>query len=298
MVLEAILSAEEAERHPLDMLFLGFGVSSLGLWLAFYIFPKEASNWVLFLAAFALEPLLLRLFYVEERYDIAISRPTIWQRHENVIMDYLMLFFGMVLAFSFWYTLLPQELSSIMFQNQIAEVGRIQGLRASLTGAIIVSGSTALQNTNLSGMINSKMQVLNFIMANNLRLLFLFIAFSFIFGAGAILLLTWNATVVGVAIGNLIREGIVTTHLAGKLTSYFTAFPISFFSFFAHGIFEVLGYFIGAIAGGILSVAIVKKHYTSPHFNVLVKDVVLLTMLSAGLIIFGAVVEVYVTPLL
>ena len=296
MVLEAILSAQEAESHPLDMFFLGFGVSTLGLWLAFYIFPKEASNWLLFLAAFALEPLLLRLFYLEERYDITFARPTIWQRHQNVIVDYLLLFFGMVIAFSFWYTVLPQPLTNIMFENQIAEVTRIQGLRATLTGAVIGSGTTGA--LNLGGAISSKFQTLNFIMANNLRLLFLFIAFSFIFGAGAILLLVWNAAVVGVAIGNLIRTEIVATHLAGTLTAYFTALPVSFFAFFAHGIFEVMGYFIGAIAGGILSVAIVKRHYNSPHFGLLVKDVVLLTALSAILIIFGAWVEVYITPLL
>ncbi len=296
MVLEAILSAQEAESHPFDMFFLGFGVATLGLWLAFYIFPKEASNWLLFLAAFALEPLLLRLFYLEERYEITLSRPTIWQRHENVIVDYLLLFFGMVIAFSFWYTVLPQALTNIMFENQVAEVTRIQGLRASLTGAVIASGAVA--GPQISGYISEQLKTLNFIMANNLRLLFLFIAFSFIFGAGAILLLTWNAAVVGVAIGNLIRAELVATQLAGTLAVYFKSLPISFFAFFAHGIFEVLGYFVGAIAGGILSVAIVKRHYTSPHFGILLKDVILLTALSAVLIIFGAFVEVYITPLL
>lgn len=297
MVLESILSAQEAERHPIDMFFLGFGVASLGLWLAFYIFPKEASNWTLFLAAFALEPLLLRLFYLEERYEINLSRSTIWQRHENVIMDYLLLFFGMVIAFSFWYALLPQPLTNIMFENQVAEIGRIQYLRASLTGAAIAT-SAAVGPEQVSALISSKLGTLKFIMANNLRLLFLFVSFSFIFGAGAILLLAWNATVVGVAIGNLIRTEIVATHIAGTLTTYFTALPVSFFAFFAHGIFEVLGYFVGAIAGGILSVAIVKRHYRNPHFRTLVKDVLILTALAGFLIVVGAAVEVYITPIL
>ncbi len=300
MVLEAILSAQEAERHPFDMFFLGLGVGSLGLWLAYYIFPKEASNWFLFLVALGIEPLLLRLFYLEERYEITFSRPTLWQRHENIIMDYLLLFFGMVIAFSFWYTVLPQVLSNIMFENQISEVIRIQGLRATLSGGLIATGATIASSNSLliTAAIKEKVKIFEFIALNNLRLLFLFVAFSFIFGAGAILLLTWNAAVVGVAIGNLVRTEIVATHMSNAAITYFKALPISFFSFFVHGIFEVLGYFIGAIAGGILSVAIVKRHYKNPHFPVLLRDVIVLFLLATGLIIFGAFVEVYITPVL
>ncbi|HIJ98790.1 TPA: stage II sporulation protein M [archaeon] len=298
MVLESIISAEEVERHPLDMFFLGFGTASLGLWLAYYIFPKEASNWFLFLTAFALEPLLLRLFYLEEEEEITLHHPTLWQRHEGVIMDYMYLFFGMVIAFSFWYALLPQELTNIMFENQISEVVRIQNLRVALTGGFIGTGAvTAAQfGPSLSAILENKTEMLKFIMINNLRLLFLFAAFSFIFGAGAILLLTWNAAVVGVAVGNLARQEIVAAQLSVRTVAYFKALPISFLAFFVHGIFEILGYFIGAIGGGILSVAIIKKHYNNPRFNVLLWDVLLLILISAGLIIFGAFVEVYITP--
>ena len=300
MVLESIISAEEVERHPLDMFFLGFGTASLGLWLAYYIFPKEASNWFLFLTAFALEPLLLRLFYLEEKGEINLERPTIWQRHERVIMDYLFMFFGMVIGLSFWYAILPQELTNIMFENQIAEVFRIQNLRVALTGSTIGTGAAIATQfgPSLTAILESKTKMLEFIAVNNLRLLFLFAAFSFIFGAGAILLLVWNAAVVGVAVGNLAREGITAAHISVRAAAYFKALPVSFLAFFVHGIFEILGYFVGAIAGGILSVAIIRKHYNNPHFPTLVMDVIMLILLSVGLIVVGAFVEVYVTPVL
>ena len=298
MVLEAILSAEEVERHPIDMFFLGFGTASLGLWLAYYIFPKEASNWFLFLTAFALEPLLLRLFYLEEQEEVTLVHPKFWQRHEGVIMDYLFLFFGMVIAFSFWYAMLPQELTNIMFENQIAEVVRIQNLRVALTGGFIGTGAVLVQQyaPSLTAILENKKSMLEFIMVNNLRLLFLFVAFSFIFGAGAILLLVWNAAVVGVAVGNLAREGIVAAQISARATAYFKTLPVSFLAFFVHGVFEILGYFVGAIAGGILSVAIIKKHYNNPHFKTIIRDVILLLLISAGLIVLGAFIEVYITP--
>ena len=54
------------------------------------------------------------------------------------------------------------------------------------------------------------------IFLNNIRVLFLCIIFAFIYGAGAIFILTWNASIVGVAIGNLIREGIGRLGITGK----------------------------------------------------------------------------------
>lgn len=145
----------------------------------------------------------------------------------------------------------------------------------------------------------SKTKLLELILANNLRLLFLFVAFSFVFGAGALLLLAWNAAVVGVAIGNLIRGTLATgATVAAKTTAYFTAFPISFLSFFVHGIFEILGYFVGAIAGGIFSVAIVRKHYARPEFKRIAMDVGLFLLASILLMVIGGLVEVYITPLL
>ena len=86
--------------------------------------------------------------------------------------------------------------------------------------------------------------------------------------------------------------------MVGKSAAYFKTLPISFLSFFIHGIFEILGYFVGAIAGGILSVSIIRKHYNQPKFKNLLWDVFLLTALAFILIVVGAVVEVYVTPVL
>jgi uncharacterized membrane protein SpoIIM required for sporulation len=187
-----------------------------------------------------------------------------------------------------------------MFKDQIGEVTRIQNLRSILVGGLLAtSGLTGNLISNVTGMVVSKVKLLELILANNLRLLFLFVAFSFVFGAGALLLLTWNAAVVGVAIGNLIRQTIASgAGVAVKTTKYFTAFPISFLSFFVHGIFEIVGYFIGAIAGGIFSVAIVRKHYNTPKFKKIAVDVGLLMAIAIVLMIVGGLVEVYITPLL
>lgn len=293
MVLESILTPQEVEKQPLDMFLLGFLVTSLSIWLAYYIFPQSASSWSLFLTTLAIVPLMLRLMRIEESKDTKLGHESIWKRHDEIIFVYLFLFFGMVIAFSFWFTILPNTLTNVMFSDQIAELSRLQGLRASLTGGAVTGAAV------LSGALVSKAKLLNIILVNNIRLLFLFILFSFIFGTGAILLLTWNAAVVGVAVGDLIRSTIVTTaSLFSKTTTYFKVLPISILGFFVHGIFEMMGYFMGAIAGGILSVAIVRKHYDSPYFKRVVMDILIFTLMSIALIVIGAYIEVYLTPII
>jgi uncharacterized membrane protein SpoIIM required for sporulation len=294
MVLESILTPAEVEKQPIDMLIMGFVTSSVALWLAYYIFPQGASHWALFLTTLAVVPLILRVLDIEETKEVKLAKESLWQRHDEVIFMYLFLFFGMILSFSFWFVILPQGLVEIMFKEQIAELGRLEALRATLSGNIM-----APVGATLTAAIMSKKGILNLILANNLRLLFLFVAFSFVYGTGAILLLTWNAAIVGAAVGSIIRE---TVSVAGsiflKTSAYFTALPGSISGFLVHGIFEVLGYFIGAVAGGIMSVAIVRQHYKSAYFKRIIKDVAILIGVAVILIIVGAYMEVYITPAL
>ncbi|MFH1424749.1 MAG: stage II sporulation protein M [archaeon] len=301
MVLEDLLGAEKAERHPIDMVLWGFVVSTISLFIAFlmskwlptYIFPGHINAWFLFLTSLALVQLLNRVLMREEK-EMLVDKGTLLGRHTDVIFLYMFMFFGMIIAVSFWFTVLPYHLVQVLFSDQITEVLRIQSLRTTIVGSLIGTSGMAV-----TAMFANKGTMLKLIMLNNLRLLFLFMAFAFVFGAGAILLLTWNAAVVGVAIGNLIRGMVgATASIFLKTATYFTGFPISFFSFFVHGIFEVLGYFVGAIAGGIFSASIVRRHYRTKHFTRVIMDVGLLLGLAIALIIFGSYIEVYVTPLL
>lgn len=305
MVLELILQPLRAEKQPIDMFVLGFSVASIALWLSVFIYrflpdyiPKEhVSSWFLFLTSLSLIILLNRILLIEEDKETTLLKETLMQRHKEVIFMFIFLFFGLIFAYSFWFTILPEGWLIVIFGDQWNEILRIQGLRTSVVGSLLsLLSGYAVINANL---VAKNLAFLKIIMLNNLRLLFLFIAFSFIFGAGAVLLLTWNAAVVGVAIGNLIRDTIViTAGIFDRTAIYFKTLPLSFFGFFTHGIFEILGYFVGAIAGGIFSAAITRKHYKSKYFRRIVMDVSLLILLAIALIVFGAFIEVYITPVL
>ena len=63
-----------------------------------------------------------------------------------------------------------------------------------------------------------------------------------------------------------------------------------------HGIFEIFAYFIGGLAGGLISVAIIRHSIDSREFRHVLVDSIDLTIIAMAILIFAAFVEVYITP--
>ena len=117
------------------------------------------------------------------------------------------------------------------------------------------------------------------------------LVFSFIYGAGAIFILTWNASVIATAMGNLIKSQLANIT---SVSSYFTIAAISFFRYMTHGIFEIAAYFIAGLAGGIISIAVIKHKLNN---NKVIFDATELIVLSIAILAIASVIEVYVTPI-
>jgi uncharacterized membrane protein SpoIIM required for sporulation len=138
------------------------------------------------------------------------------------------------------------------------------------------------------------------ILLNNLKVLAFCILFSFLYGGGAIFIHTWNASVIGVAVGSVLRTGLRS--FAGSvnmvsLSNYLSSFSVSF-SYMVHGVFEVAAYFLGAVAGGIISFAVVNHDYKTKEFKHIVFDSADTLILAVATLVFAAVLEVYVTPMI
>ena len=113
--------------------------------------------------------------------------------------------------------------------------------------------------------------------------------------------MAWNASLISVAIGSFIRNGIsYVLETTGSLSSfnYVHVFSIGFMRYFLHGFFEVVAYLFAALAGGIISYAIINHHYQSKKFYDVVFDSFDLIILSIIFLIIGALVEVYISPLI
>jgi len=114
---------------------------------------------------------------------------------------------------------------------------------------------------------------------------------STIFGAGAIFILTWNASVIAVYVGfginSFIRDGV------SPEIAYLLGVPAGLGSIALHGVPEIGAYFVAALAGGMLSVGIIREKFKG-HFEKIFIDSVIFLGIAEVLIIIAAFLEAYV----
>jgi len=65
-----------------------------------------------------------------------------------------------------------------------------------------------------------------------------------------------------------------------------------------HGIPEIGAYFVGALAGGIVSVAVIRKDLRGEGTWNILQDALLLIIIAIGVLFIAALMEVYLTPIL
>lgn len=283
MVLEAILSPTIAEKQKYKMIFLGFALTLVGALFAFFVFEAHASMVTIFLVALAATPLMYSIIKYEEEKDLQdVGEKMLLQEHSKALGAFMFLFLGITLGVVVMYVFLPWDTVGSLFQ---AQSDTLKNIRGGITGMSSIE----------------QMNVFSKIFFNNVKVLLFAILFSFVFGAGAIFVLAWNASVIGTAIGNFIRGNLALySELIGldKVAKYFHVISIGLLKYVIHGIPEILAYFVGALAGGIISVAIIKHDLGSIKFEHIVLDTADLLFISIGLLFFAAVLEVWITPII
>jgi len=282
MVVESLLFPLKAEKKPWEMFFIGFLYTTIGIFLSLWIFRNEASLIMVFMITIAALPIFYNTIKLEESKDMLMEQEaSILKEHNKAISFFMYMFIGITVACAMWYALLPTPIISQLFDKQ---VGTIQSI-----------------NNQVSGNVIHNLNVFSKIFFNNFKVLAFSILFAFVYGAGAIFILTWNATVIGAAIGNFIRANISNyTSSLGLLEAgnYFHVLSLGLLKYSLHGIPEISAYFYGGLAGGILSVALIRKHFKSEKFTIIMKDFSEMILIAIGFLVAAAFLEVYVTPVL
>ncbi|MBI5388835.1 stage II sporulation protein M [Candidatus Woesearchaeota archaeon] len=282
MVLEALIDPTKAERKQWVMFFIGFLYSSVALGLGYWVFQSNAGLVMVFLTVLAVVPLMYNTIKLEEMKDLNISdERTLLREHGKALSFFMFLFFGIVISCMVWYIVLPSGVVSSLFSIQSSTIAEVNG---KITGDVVLELGLFWK-----------------IFSNNLWVLMFCIVFAFLYGFGAIFILTWNASVIGVALGNFVRSGlaeIATKEGVTTLANYFQIISLGILRYAVHGIPEVLAYFVGGLAGGIISVAVIKHDFGSNRFGTIVTDSLDLFIIALGLLFVAALLEVFVTPAL
>ncbi len=266
-MLNILFNPKKAERHPIEMMLVGLFYASLSIFLSLWIFPEYSSLVMVFFTVLSCLYVVQGAIRIEESKEQNIkSEKWILKEHYRALSFFLFLFLGFVLAFTFWTLILPQKKVEIIFSLQNSVVEGIKSMIS--TGKATESGTVLL------------------ILSNNLKVLLISLIFAFFYGAGAIFILAWNASVMGLVIGNLARN-----------TLGFIALPIAFTKYFIHGIFEMLAYLVVALAGGIIYIAIWNgDFFKQAKVKKIAIDTFTLIIISIILLVVAALIETYISP--
>jgi uncharacterized membrane protein SpoIIM required for sporulation len=283
-MLETLINPKRGEKGPWKMFFIGLIYGSLSLLLVHWFFSgdsnlSQASGMlvVLFCIMFSF-PFMYFIIKKEEKTDEEVEGVfSVWRAHKDAIYAFMWLFFGFVVAFSFWNIIL-QDSNLLNFQIQtycqINNPGDVNSCIEQYS-----SGKLNMTGASINGL-----RFLS-IVENNVYVMIFTLVFSLIFGAGAIFILVWNASVISAAVGIFAKYRLADI-------------PLGIARYAIHGVPEIAAYFITALAGGIFGVGLIRHGIKDEKFLKVVENVIILIFIALVILIIAALLEVYITPII
>lgn len=270
-MLESLISFKEITKRPYLMFPWAFAMGSIAIFISIQVSYRVIISNIsfdptgLFAVLFVILPssyfithLLKKEELLEEEFIREHHEKFFWIRHEKDIMVMMFFFLGLTMAFAFWSFIMPDSL----FQIQIAKINQIKGITGGVTGAAVNNEAFFSQ-----------------ILLNNLQVMAFSLLFSFIFGAGMVFIVAWNASILGVYVG-------------AKLSETVWHIPMVTLGFLPHGIPEIAGFVAAGLAGGLLSAAFIRNRDTK-MLKIIILDSVKIMGIAVSLIFLAAAIEVY-----
>ena len=283
-MIEMLVKPKRSERRPWELFFVGLFWASVALLLVTFVFGKDSilregsGLLVVTFTVITCMPYMYYLIKLEEGKDIEISSSgRLIKEHSKALRALMWMFLGFVVAFSFWYIVLPNN-APHNFNFQVRTFCAINN-PGNLNSCIEQHGVAPV-----TGNVTRSSLIMN-IFANNIYVLIFTILFSLAFGAGAIFILVWNASVIAAAVGIFTKSQLINL-------------PMGLLRYMIHGIPEIGAYFIGALAGGIVSVAVIRKDLHGERMWKILQDSLILIIIAIVVLFLSALVEVFITPIL
>ncbi|MEK6960264.1 MAG: stage II sporulation protein M [Nanoarchaeota archaeon] len=276
MVLERLVKVRNLESKPWELFLLGLVWTAFAAGISLYLFPAYASLVsVTFTVMLTLPFVYTSMAREEEIYHDPHGELSLIRAHSHLFVCFVSLFLGILAAYILWFVLGPDELVADLFAAQAATIANVNGATGNVVG----------------------ISTFWIIFWHNMRILLVSTLLAFFLGAGPIFILTWNASVIATAVGSQFRDGIDMLAAAqGTLswsdTLFTMAFP--FTRYLLHGVPEILAYIIGGLAGGLISIAVIRHKFGSSHFLRTMGDAFTMLVLSILILAVAGIIEVRV----
>jgi uncharacterized membrane protein SpoIIM required for sporulation len=271
-MLESILTFREVDKSPYLTFVWALLITTISVIFSTQLYYKVTISDVsfnltgMFSVIFTIVPsayFLTKVINKEEAMEEEVCRKhyqkAFFKRHEKDLLMFLFFFLGVTVAFAIWSFILPDD----FFQVQLVKIHDIRAMVSGQITGTIVKGS---------------MPSFVAIVSNNLEVMAFAFIFSLLFGAGAVFIIVWNASILGTCIGELSKS--------------IYEIPMVTLSFLPHGIPEVVGYLCAGLAGGLISAAILRCR-SSEILEIILFDSLKIIIIGALFIVAAAGIEVY-----
>ncbi len=314
-MIESLFNPKEIRKNAskrCEVFLAGVIFSIVGIIFAVSVVPPQAGAigigfLIVAFICIPAAPFFVQLFKIEEKEEIRkedkLFSKTLFTHHLDIIEIFVFFFLGVLVTSSLVYVVVPNQTANKMFDDQARDLEAKGVITGQATEAVESSGMLTGEVASREGSGEEVGAGFTFgeILANNLTVLALAFIFSFALGAGAVFLISWNASIIGVLIGKITENpemlGLVDT--GNPISNYLIALPVTLLRLLPHGIFEFGAYFIGAIAGGILSAGVIQESVKSRrtkfrHLSQVIVDSGIYLIIAFILVIIGAAIEVAV----
>ncbi|MBW2966956.1 stage II sporulation protein M [Candidatus Woesearchaeota archaeon] len=275
MVLEDIFNVRWVKHRPYLAFVFGFLFTVVSYFVSLLFFSKSISVSIIFLTTLLLVPTMILLLKIEESVERKYGLKNFFSNHKDIFEVYLFAFLGVFAGFILLGIALfnNAEAYGSVFEFQIDFLKHHQGLSEEGLQAFV------------SGTAEPSLPQFGDLVVQNLLVVFLCFVLSFVYGASAIFLIILNGSIFAnfiVFVLRTISQNVVQGAQA-------------LFLFLIHMVPEVSGFLLAAIAGGIVSKAVMYEKRGTKEFKNVFKDATMLMLISAALVLLGALLEVFVT---
>jgi len=273
MVLEHLFPENWLENKGRYAFILGIIYSVIGIMIAKILFPGDPALIAIAFTSLLLLPELYKIFSIEERKESMeqkVSLRSLWRDDLDVVRIYIFLFLAILLVYSVGTMILPEMQTNSLFREQL-EIRFGQGF----------SGN-AIMGVFDPGLFIS-------LLSNNFLVMIACFILALLTGDGAILLITWNASVWGTIFGITAKNASL---FSGQHVFYL--FGIIMLVVFPHMILEALSYFLAAISGSMISKDVILEEFASHRFLEVFGFNLYLLLFAILALLLGAFVETWV----
>jgi len=264
MVLEQFLESPHVKRHAYFILFLSLIYVFIAYGIAYLFFKESMSLVAVFTLTIILIPSLHHIISLEEQIERKNGLRHFFRNHATIFKVYFAAFLGILIGF----VMIGALFDSVDIYAY--QIDFLTGQSSIGAGAIskFASGSYVPSFADVIGLFSQ-----------NLGVMLIAFALSVFYGAGAVFLVVFNASLFSAFLFSFINS---------------TSKTIASISFI-HFIPEISGFLLAAIAGAILSAAIINESFSSPYFKNVMKNTCIMLVFSIALVFMGVILEIYVS---